>query len=454
MGKDRDKGPDTGEDYQFMKETIKKKPLDTRRIFCKVLAIIGGGLLFGISAAVAFYGSSVLTLHFGDREAGKEDIRLITPAPGESDVSGESTSGTHEPEAADKEASAEKEPYTESDSSKEEKEDTSGTVPASGKPLEEYEEIYKQALEVSKEPRKALVTVSAVSDHLDLLDDSILSYGDTEGIIFWESDSDLYILTEGEEIEDADNLQVTFSDYNTARGILCKADSRLGLAVVRVPLESVSKETRESISIAKLGNSYSLQQAKPVIAIGSPTGDKDSVLYGVVIAVSRKLSVADAEFNLMTTDMQGSPHGSGVLLDMDGAVIGVITKLGEGETNIVRALSVTQLRPLLELMSNGGAVKYVGIQGVSITEEQAKGLGIPQGIYVNYVDNDSPAMEAGIQNGDIITAVAGKTVKNMQSYTTSLQQQNAGAKVKLTVARQNGEDGFADMEFEVKIEER
>lgn len=454
MGKDRGKGPDSGEDYQFMKETIKRKPLDTRRILVKVLAIIGGGLLFGISAAAGFSGSSALVMHLGDKEAGKEDIRLITPAPEASEESGENMSGTHETEAVSQETSAGKEPYTESDTSKEGKGDTSGIAPVSGNLLEEYEEIYKQALEVSKEARKALVTVSAVSDHLDLLDDSILSYGDTEGIIFWESDSDLYILTQNEEIEDADNLQVTFSDYNTARGILCKADNRLGLAVVRVPLQSVGEKTRKAVSAARLGNTYSLQQAKPVIAIGSPTGDMDSVLYGVVIAVSRKLSVADAEFNLMTTDMQGSPHGSGVLLDMDGDVIGVITKLGEGDTNIIRALSVAQLRPLLELMSNGSAVKYLGIQGVSITEEQAKGLGICQGIYVNHVDNDSPAMEAGIQSGDIITAVAEKTVKNMQSYTTSLQQQNAGAKVKLTVARQNGEEGFADMEFEVKIEER
>lgn len=440
MGKGRDKGPDTGEDYQFMKETIKKKPLDTRRIFCKALGFIGGGLLFGVSAAAAFSGSTAFVLRFGDKDTGKEDVRLVTPAPGEPAPSGE------EPE--------EKEPYGDSVPSSEENDDTSGTGSASGKPMEEYEEIYQQALEVSREPRKALVTVSAVSDHMDLLDDSILSYGDAGGILFLESDSDLYILTESGELEDADNLQVTFSDSSTATGFLCKADSRLGLAVVRVPSGSLSKETREAISIAALGNSYSLQQAKPVIAIGSPTGDKDGVLYGVVTAVSSKLSVADAEFNLMTTDMQGSPDGSGVLLDTDGNVIGVITKLGEGETNIIRALSVTQLRPLIELMSNGGKVKYVGLKGVSITEGQAKSLKIPQGIYVNSVDNDSPAMEAGIQNGDIITAIAGKTVKNMQSYTTALQQQKVGVKAALSVARQNGEDGFVDMEFEVKIEER
>ena len=164
--------------------------------------------------------------------------------------------------------------------------------------------------------------------------------------------------------------------------------------------------------------------------------------------------MADAEFNLMTTDMQGSPEGSGVLLDASGDVVGIITKKGEGETNIIRALSVTQLRSLIETMSNGEAIRYLGIHGVSITQAQAKGLGIPQGVYVNRVDNASPAMTAGIQSGDIITGMAGKSVKSMQSYTTILQKQKTGDKVKVAVSRQNGEEGYGEMEFEVSVEEK
>ena len=91
---------------------------------------------------------------------------------------------------------------------------------------------------------------------------------------------------------------------------------------------------------------------------------------------------------------------------------------------------------------------------MSITQAPATGLGIPQGVYVNKVDNASPAMTAGIQSGDIITGIAGKAVKSMQSYTTMLQKQKTGDKVKITVSRQNGEEGYGEMEFEVNVEER
>lgn len=433
MGKDRDNRPDTDDDYQFMKETIKKRPPDTRRIFCKAAAIVGGGALFGVSAAAAFFLSAPRIQELSIRTGKKEDVKLAAPTPGEA---AETEEG--EDETSDfREAAV-----------------SSAADTVTGVPMEEYEKIYSQALEISREPRKALVNVSGVSDSADLLDDSLLSYGDMEGIIFLESGPDFYILTESEEIEDAEKLQITFADSSTAEGFLCKTDSRTGLAVVRVPSMEISEETRQEISVANLSDSYSLQQAKPVIAIGSPTGDKDGVLYGVVTAVSSKLAVADAEFNLMTTDMQGSPEGSGVLLDAFGDVVGIITKKGEGETNIIRALSVTQLRSLIETMSNGEAIRYLGIHGVSITQAQAKGLGIPQGVYVNRVDNASPAMTAGIQSGDIITGMAGKSVKSMQSYTTILQKQKTGDKVKVAVSRQNGEEGYGEMEFEVSVEEK
>lgn len=437
MGKDSDLRPDAENDYQFMKETIKERPREVRRILGKAAAFMAGGALFGICAAATFYwtGPSI-GQRFGNRG---EDVKLATPTPGQP---AESRQVIKEGEGSA--AVAEDSAFG----------GTEVNLVFEDDPLMEYEEFYSNALEVSREPRKAIVTVSGVYEAKDLLDASVMSYGDTEGIIFLENASSIYILTECEEIEEAEHLQIAFVDGSTAAGILCKTDPRTGLAVVQVPLSEISRETRENISVVTLGNSYSLQQAKPVIAIGSPTGDKDGVLYGVVTAVSSKVSVADAEYNLMTTDMIGSQEGNGVLLDTNGEVIGVITNKGEGESNIIRALSVAQLRLLLETMSNCDAIKYLGIYGVTITDSQAKSLGIPKGIYVNNVDNHSPAMEAGIQRGDIITSLAGRTVRNMQAYTGCLQQQETGSRVNITVSRQNAEEGYVEMDFEVIIEER
>lgn len=430
MGKGIDERPDT-EDYQFMKEMIKKKTVDRRAVIGKVAAIIGGGLLFGLTSAASFaWIEPSLALKFEDRAELHEDVKLNTPTPAAENAKkpdGDSTGNS----ALQLVASQRPDTY-----------------------LQAYEEVYREVLEISKEPRKSLVMVSGISENRDLLDNSILSSGDSEGFIFLENEENYYILTIGEDFDAADHFQVVFSNRSIAIGELCKYDANTDLAVIRVPLDSLPEEARKEIAVATLGNTYSLSQAKPVIAIGSPNGESDAVLYGGVTSVTGKIYVADAEYNLMTTDMQGSPYGSGLLLDTRGEVIGIITaRDADGKADIIRAVSIAQLRPLIETLSNGGSVNYLGIRGMSITDMQAETLGIPKGVYVNEVDKNSSAMTAGIQNGDIITSLAGKKLNNMQSYSTILQKLTYGQKVSLTLARKSAEGTYVNMEFKVTVQE-
>lgn len=430
MGKDTENGPEE-QDYQFMKETIKKKPLNIRKIAGRAVLIAAGGALFGLSGAYVFSWTTPSFMQkFGIVAEDSKNVKLAQPTPSQSEAE-EGTGGLTEDGHV-----------------------SEGTDSQSQDPLNEYGKIYSKALEVSEEPRKALVTVAGVSENADLLDNSILSYGDTEGIIFLESGSWIYILTECKKIEKAQELQITFCDSSTAKGEICRTDEDTGLAVVRVRISGLSKQTKNGISIALLGKEDCFEQAMPVIAIGRPTGDRDTVLYGIVTAVTSRFSAADAEYNLITTDIQGTTDGSGVLLDINGDVVGLITKKGEGENNIIRALSVSQLRPLIELMSNGASSRYLGIRGATISPDQAKRLEIPQGVYVEGVDDASPAMDAGIQNGDIITALGGREVKNMQEYAACLQQQKQGDKVKIAVSRSDSTGEFVDVTFEAVIKDR
>lgn len=458
MGDDKDRIPDS-ENYHFIKETIKKKPIDKKALAVKIAAIIGGGVLFGICAAAAFVRTvPELAQQFGT-DPKQEDVKLLTPPaemvqtvyPTQAQPTGTvngtaSQTGTTQNEAGQS--------GTVQDQAAESSAAQGYAADKKRMPLEEYEETYSEVLEVSREPRRALVVVSGITDDADLLDNSFLSCGRAEGIIFLDSGSHLYILTYGDGLAEANGVQVTFSDGSTAAGSLCKADGYTGLAVVRVPAARISASTKNAISVAALGNSYSLLQAKPVIAIGSPAGDHDAVVYGMVTSVSGRLSAADAEYNLLATDMQGSPDGSGVLLDTSGKVIGFIVKQEEGETNIIRALAISQVRPLIELLSNSEPIRYLGIHGISISDTRAEAMDIPKGIYIDSVENDSPAMVAGLQNGDIIRILNGKKIRNMQSYTTHLQKLTPGDKVKLTLARKSADGEYVDMDFEVTIEER
>ena len=195
--------------------------------------------------------------------------------------------------------------------------------------------------------------------------------------------------------------------------------------------------------------------AKPVIAIGSPMGDYDGVMYGMVTSVSGTVSIADCEYNQMITDMQGNPDSDGVLLDTSGNVIGIIMRSQEEDTTIIKAIPVAQLRPLLEILCNNEPIKYLGIHGITISEAQAENLGVSTGIYVDSVETDSPAMIAGIQSGDIITGLNGERVEDMQSYTAKLQKTEVEEGAQIELVRKSATDGsYVEMDFDLTIEER
>lgn len=414
------------EEHPFIKETIKKEPRDTAALVKKAVSFAAGGVIFGICAAVsmAFF-MPVAGEIIGTTPTPRP---LVTLSPGE-ETEGEASA--QDPEDLPVQAD-------------------SGDTAVIPRPLEYYENIYDEVLRVSEEPRKALVHVCAIRSGENLLDDSLLHWGDEEGIIFLCNDSDYYILTTCETLMKSDRIQVTFSDGSSARGVLCKADERTGLGVVRVPAANLSEQTRQEISAAKLSASGSLLPAKPVIAIGSPEGDRDAVEYGMITSVSGKYSVADAEFSLLTTDMRGSTGGTGFLLDIQGEVTGVILRTGE-DSNIVRAISAVQLRPLIQILSNGESIRYLGVKGTAVTAARAQSLGIPEGIYVESVEADSPAMRAGILSGDIITSLGADEVKTMEDYTSALQELSVGGQTAVTLRRRAAEGLFQEMKLRMTV---
>ena len=101
--------------------------------------------------------------------------------------------------------------------------------------------VYKTIWDIAEEPRKALVQVTGLTDTEDLLNDSLLTYGDEEGIVFLKNKDAFYILTTSDELEKAEKFKITFSNGVMAEGTLCGADPRTKLVVVRVPVKNVEE---------------------------------------------------------------------------------------------------------------------------------------------------------------------------------------------------------------------
>lgn len=411
----------SSENYSFIKETIKEQPTDRKRLAVKFLTAAVCGVIFGACAA----GTMALIVpkaleRFGTAPDQKAVVTL-TPS-----VKAEQVTPT--PEAT-------------------EQEKTSASTAWQN-------DLSDGMSQIEEEPRRALVRISAAGEDSDLLDDSFLEYGDEEGFVFLKNSEAFYILTVSDQMQEADKFTVTFSDGTVTDGILCKKDLRTGFFVIKVPFTSVDEETQEKIPAAPLVAADDMKQTESVIAIGSPSGDYDSLMGGTITSVTGTLKVADEEYGMLTTDMVGSEEGGGILLNSSGEVAGIIWNQEEDRTNVIRAVETAQLRPLLESMANGEDICYIGIMGATISSYQSENLDVPRGVYVDAVDEDSPAMTAGIQNGDILHALDGQEVQSMEEYASVLQGLNKGTRTTVNVYRKNPSGEYEDVQLKVTIKEK
>lgn len=411
----------SSENYSFIKETIKEQPTDRKRLAGKFLTAAVCGVIFGACAA----GTMALIVpkaleRFGTAPDQKAVVTL-TPS-----VKAEQVTPT--PEAT-------------------EQEKTSASTAWQN-------DLSDGMSQIAEEPCRALVRISAAGEDSDLLDDSFLEYGDEEGFVFLKNSEAFYILTVSDQMQEADKFTVTFSDGTVTDGILCKKDLRTGFFVIKVPFTSVDEETQEKIPAAPLVAADDMKQTESVIAIGSPSGDYDSLMGGTITSVTGTLKVADEEYGMLTTDMVGSEEGGGILLNSSGEVAGIIWNQEEDRTNVIRAVETAQLRPLLESMANGEDICYIGIMGATISSYQSENLDVPRGVYVDAVDEDSPAMTAGIQNGDILHALDGQEVQSMEEYASVLQGLNKGTRTTVNVYRKNPFGEYEDVQLKVTIKEK
>lgn len=411
----------SSENYSFIKETIKEQPTDRKRLAGKFLTAAVCGVIFGACAA----GTMALIVpkaleRFGTAPDQKAVVTL-TPS-----VKAEQVTPT--PEAT-------------------EQEKTSASTAWQN-------DLSDGMSQIAEEPRRALVRISAAGEDSDLLDDSFLEYRDEEGFVFLKNSEAFYILTVSDQMQEADKFTVTFSDGTVTDGILCKKDLRTGFFVIKVPFTSVDEETQEKIPAAPLVAADDMKQTESVIAIGSPSGDYDSLMGGTITSVTGTLKVADEEYGMLTTDMVGSEEGGGILLNSSGEVAGIIWNQEEDRTNVIRAVETAQLRPLLESMANGEDICYIGIMGATISSYQSENLDVPRGVYVDAVDEDSPAMTAGIQNGDILHALDGQEVQSMEEYASVLQGLNKGTRTTVNVYRKNPSGEYEDVQLKVTIKKK
>ena len=323
--------------------------------------------------------------------------------------------------------------------------------------VENYQEMYDVLGELRREVEKSIVSVTAVTSDVNWINDTLENKGVASGLIVAENGKELLILAGYEGLKDADSISVSFEGEEKeaeVKGI----DQTTGLAVLAVPLTAFSAKQKQEITYAVLGSSIGQTLVgQPVMAIGSPVGVGGSVSYGIVTSQGTALGLLDSNYKLLTTDIYGSRNASGVLANMRGEIVGILYHdTGTDDMpNRLCGIGISELKKTVEKLSNGEEMVYLGIHGMEINTAVYQKYQLPRGAFVTNIDMDSPAMKAGLQNGDIITKADDADISSYAELVNILMRAQPEQNLKLTVARQSqGKGEYQEMTVMVTLQEQ
>jgi S1-C subfamily serine protease len=281
-------------------------------------------------------------------------------------------------------------------------------------------------------------------------------------------DSEGHIVTNSHVVEDGEEILVRFADDTTVEAELVGADADSDLAVIQVDVAA------ELLRPVELGDSAALRVGQRAIAVGNPFGFEQTMTTGIISALGRVVR-QDSGFSLpqlIQTDAAINPGNSGgPLLNSQGQVIGVTTLIfsrsgsSAGVGFAVPVNTIKRVAPAL-IATGRYADPWLGISGLTITPAVAEELDLPveRGILLLNVVQRGPAGKAGLRagdleieaggatlaaRGDIVLAIDGATVREMDDLIVYLAETRVGQRVALTVVR-----GGEERSVEVTLEER
>ena len=425
----------------FMREKIKARPINSKKLLRRTITTIVMAIIFGIVACCTFLLlQPLLSNQIGS--SNKSHTSVSFPSETVSDeIQREDLIASEEEKAAADAASAQAS-VNESVTEAAEKE-VAAALSSLTLSSADYASIYDSLKEVATGAEISIVTVTAATQDTDFINDSFVREVSTSGLIVAITDTETLILADSSNLSNAQTINITFNDNSNASAQVKATDYITGFCIISVDNEDIPTETSEVIAAASLGTSLSANlQGSPVIAIGCPTGTPGSYCYGMVTSTGQSLDLTDSKYTLMTTDMYASTKASGFLINLSGSVIGVIDMSynEEGLENLISAIGISDIKTLIQNLSNGIVPPYLGIHASDIPSYLTEDGTLPTGVYVTKIETGSPAMDCGLQSGDIITKIDGENVTSYSQLLNLLYARSSGDTISITIMRQTQND--------------
>jgi S1-C subfamily serine protease len=271
--------------------------------------------------------------------------------------------------------------------------------------------------------------------------------GTGSGFIIGSNGNNGQIITNAHVVSGATKVTVTLKDGRTIDGKVRGIDPVTDVAVVEV--------AEKNLPTIQIGDSDKIKPGEWAIAIGNPLGLDNTVTAGIISGTGRtssEIGAADKRVNYIQTDAAINPGNSGgPLLDASGSVIGMNTAILRGTQGLGFAIPInTAQRIATQLIATGKVDHpFLGVQMVNLTPELKNQINsapdanlkidTDKGTLIARVIRNSPAANAGIKSGDIITAVNGKAVENSNQVQQAIETTKIGSSVPVQV-RRNGQD--------------
>lgn len=319
------------------------------------------------------------------------------------------------------------------------------TVPIDNEKLNDYMGYYKALKSVADKAGLSVVTVTAAKQGVDFFNSTYQNIADEYGIVISSDSTGYYILTEYSLVKNSENIQVTYYDKTVDTAEFVAGDTTTDMAVIK------TGSLNTAVVSVQFGNSDAVLKGDLLVATGKLYGFNGTIGYGIATGVNNSVNDTDSIYRLINTDISGTATSNGVILNLHGEVVGIITMAYNSDnTNFITAYAINDVRNLMQNLVNKKRMPYLGIKGQTVTDEIAATNKIPKGIYISAVETNSPAYKSGIQSGDVITQINGTGINNMESFMIQLEKSNPGDNVNVTIKRRGRED-YKEIEFNLVL---
>ena len=432
------------EEKSFIKEKM-AAPTRGKAFYAKiVLAVIGGLLLFGIATGTSF----ALMMHHLGKEVSETQSEIDIPF--ERDTIPETVEASTETEDSTEAEVPEIQNEADAD---EKREALLGMLrELNGDSM--LSELVNDSLYTAYENAAcSLVTVRNSAGDAEAFyaeSDTV----ETFGVIVAMSDYEAVVLFPSEPLNLEAPFQVQIQEYGV-EAVLKQVDSLTGIAALTVNLRQLPDGIRGGLSAIGLGNSYNVKLGDRILLAGSPLGVTGSAIAGNVTYLKKEVHISDSVVRLIYTDIPAAYEGGGILLNARGELVGWITSKYSDSAlgRWTAAVGISELKSVMEDLILGQDTASLGVLVRSISSSLAESLELPEGLYVTDVDSQSPAYEAGIQNGDVITAIEDVEMRSVRSLQNFLEDAEPGAEVTVKVMRL-GRDAYKEVSFVVELGSR